>query len=585
MSLAATRFSSKSALLDRIAESEADREVRDFLMGCYELQPWNLSQEEAEAIVEMRGQVDHDVLMADLTSDGKSRGARYIAARILSGADPDLHRLTRDWFDHRNISRELSKEELQEIGAGASDLRKIGIHFGWEARRFFELYRQVMVPDRVWGSSLQVNQVKVKALALTPNYNRLPVWVKEVLISSDQWIETDRVGNVWRLIDCAKAWKHAPSLPKSVAEKVGRMPADSRIMARWAWEGVGRAATLKSFHQNEWRSWDCGQWEYTQINRADLLNRFWVELKRLQNLSIVELINERDSVEHGVSLETHNALRTIAEKQMGLPFGYLFESWGRLKEATVERYLIAIAQHGNVKTVCQSLFGNGGDRTVSLFKSASQDAWQWATAVGDRNADAVQKILGMQPIAFQADAVAFLNSMPMISRLRLLQSTTFKYRGIEHQITNDHVRDTGYLWSNIKERPELGRIRCWFSAHEALASAFVKELPDEVVPIPRGWERADGLCSVDGSWTLEVPKRVATLKYYGQVFRNCVGGYGNAIKQGRSVVFVVREQGTLTHCVEVCEGRVNQFYKSGNSSPDREIKESVVSALQQAELL
>jgi PcfJ-like protein len=591
MSLAAARFSGKSALLERIAESEANQEVRDFLDGCYDLQPfWELSQEEAAAIVQLRDQYSHEELMEDLSCQGKSRGARYIAARILSGADPDLRQLTLDWFAHRNISRELSKGELQEIGARVADLRMLGIQFGWEARRFFELYRQVMVRDRVWGSCLQANQGKVKVLALTPNYNKLPVWVKKALINSDQWIETDRVGDIWRLVDCAKAWKHAPRLPKNVAEKVGRMPVDSRIMARWAWEKAAEdlnGLTLRGLHQTGWQKWYYGK-EYVEISRTDLLNQFWAELKRLQNLSIAELISEWDSLEeYGTSREIHNDLRTIAEKHLGLPFGFLLNPWGRLKEATVERYLFAIAQHGDAKTVCKSLFGNGGDRTVSLFKSASQDAWQWAVVVGDRNADAIQKILGMQQpiVAFQADAVEFLRSMPMQTRLRLLRSTTFKYRGIEHQTTNDHVRDTGYLWSNLTERPDLGRIRCWFSAHEALAAAFVKELPDEVIPVPHGWERADGLCSVDASWTLEFPKSVATLKYYGQVLRHCVGGYGNAIKQGRSIVFVVREQGILTHCVEVCNGRVNQFYKSENSSPDRDIKESVVSALQQSGLL
>jgi hypothetical protein len=342
MSLAAARFSSKSdrlALLDRIAESEADWEIRDFLTGC----DWKLSQDEAEAIVEMRGQVDHDVLMSDLFRQGKSPGARYIAARILSGADLDLHRLTRDWFAHRNISQELSKEELQEIGARPMDLRMIDIQFGWEARRFFELYRQVMVPDRVWGSSLQVNKRKVKALALTPNYNRLPMWVKKGLINSSQWVETNRVGDIWRLIDCAKAWKHAPSLPKSVAEKVGRMPVDSRIMARWAWDRVAKSSTLNVFRQNGWDFWH-GE-EYVKINRADLINRFWLELRRLQNLSLAELINERDSAEYELSLETHNGLRTIAEGRLGLPFGSLFEPWGRLKGATLERYLAVIAEH------------------------------------------------------------------------------------------------------------------------------------------------------------------------------------------------------------------------------------------------
>lgn len=113
----------------------------------------------------------------------------------------------------------------------------------------------------------------------------------------------------------------------------------------------------------------------------------------------------------------------------------------------------------------------------------------------------------------------------------------------------------------------------------------MKELPDEALPIPAGWERVDGLCSIDGAWTLEFPKRVATLKYYGETLRNCVGGYGPAIKFGRSVIFVVREKGLLTHCVEISSGSVNQFYRSGNSSADWGIRESVEVALRQAKLI
>ena len=303
-------------------------------------------------------------------------------------------------------------------------------------------------------------------------------------------------------------------------------------------------------------------------------------------MSLVELINEREDRDYGFSKDDHNRLRNLAEIKLGLPFGFLFQSWGRLKYASKDVYLNAIASYGNPVKVCQNLFGNGGKRTVELFKSASKDAWQWASAVCFGNADAVQKVLAIaELISYQSDAVEFLKSLPMQSRIRLLGATTFKYRGQVQPISDDHVRDTGYLWSNIQQKPDLGRIRCWFSVHEQLSAAFVKELPDEALPIPAGWERVDGLCAVDGSWQLEFPKRVATLKYYGEVLRNCLGAYGPAIKSGRSVIFVVREQGLLTHCVEVCGDNINQFYRAGNSSPDYGVKQSVELALSQARLI
>jgi hypothetical protein len=197
-------------------------------------------------------------------------------------------------------------------------------------------------------------------------------------------------------------------------------------------------------------------------------------------------------------------------------------------------------------------------------------------------------VLAMKEVvAYQPEAIDFLMTLPMQSRIRMLGATTFRYRGVAHPITDDHVRDTGYLWKNIQTKPDLGRIRCWFSVHETLAAAFVEELPDEPLPIPSGWEQVDGLCSIDGSWSLELPLRVATLKYYGETLRNCVGGYGPAIQQGRSVIFAVRQYGLLTHCVEVMRdsGRIQQFYAAGNSSPDYEVKEGVCEALRQAKLI
>lgn len=536
--------------------------------------------------------------------EGKSSGARYLARRLRRGCQDSINSILSDWAALKELRHWLYQQESNHLRwmdlDSAGKLLYLGIRFAWQAERFCELYSEVCVTDRPWGSCYQPSHGKIKALALTPNYNRLPLWVKKILVSVPQWIETNevnqgrndrpeggRIGNVWRLIDCAKAWKHAPYLPKGIAEKVGRMSVESRLLADWAWEkalskiGVASGYTINDVR---WR-WD-GEYSYQLFSRADLIQFFWLELKRLQPMPLTALIDERYSPNGGFSKDDHNCLRNLAEIRLNLPHGFLFEAWGRLKYASKNVYLDAIASHGSPVEVCRNLFGNGGDRTVSLFKNASKDAWRWASAVCDGNADAVQKVLALREIiSFQPDAVEFLKSLPLQSRVRLLGATTFKYRGQVQPISDDHVRDTGYLWSNIQNKPELGRIRCWFSAHEQLSAAFVKELPDEALPVPAGWARVDGLCAIDGSWQLEFPKRVATLKYYGEVLRNCVGGYGPAIKSGRSVIFAVREHGLLTHCVEACDNYINQFYRAGNSSPNYNIKQSVESALIQAKLI
>lgn len=536
--------------------------------------------------------------------EGKSSGARYLARRLRNGSD-SIQSILSDWAALKEVRHWMYQQDAEYLRKmdldSAGKLLYLGIRFAWQAERFCQLYSEVCVADRPWGSSYQPSHGKVKAIALTPNYNRLPLWVKKVLVQSPQWIETNeinqgrddrpdggRIGDIWRLIDCAKAWKHAPYLPKGVAEKVGRMPAKSRILAQWAWEEACNefrftpSYTIGNLYARDWEFYG------DKVSRAELVESFWLALRRLERLSVVALIGERKNNEEyeGLSKNDHNRLRALSEITLGLPRGFLFESWGLHRKASEHVYLNAIATYGNPVDVCRNLFGNGGDRTVALFKSASKDAWQWASAICDGNADAVQKVLALTDIIkFQTEAVEFLKSLPLQSRIRLLGATTFKYRGQVQPISDDHVRDTGYLWKNIQQKPELGRIRCWFSVHEQLSAAFVKELPDEALPIPAGWERLDGLCAVDGSWQLEFPKRVATLKYYGEVLRNCVGGYGPAIKSGRSVIFVVREHGLLTHCVEVCNNYINQFYRAGNSSANYKIQSSVELALYQTGLI
>lgn len=586
MSLSAKSLTlSKSAIRDRHIKAEAELEICNYLEGLLDINYWELSQEEADAIASSQTYQTHEEFVAKLKKQGKSRGAIYIASRVRSGANPDLYQLTHDWFAHRNIKAALPPDQLREIGASVGDLRRIGIKWGWEAQRFCNLYREVMVKGRVWGSCYQTDKTKVLVMATTPNYNRLPMWVKKIVLNSPQWVETDRVGNIWRLIPCAKAWRHAPNLPKGIAEKVGKMPVKSRILANWAWftscYKFVNNSLVRDMHNEGWNNWYKGGY-----SRKEIVQAFWLELRRLSNLSLAALINERMNEDEQVCLEDHNSLRTLVEGELGLPYGFIFEAWGRCKTATKDKYLNVIVENGSPEIVCQNLFGNGGKQTVKLFKSASKDAWQWASAVCDGNADATQKVLAMTEIVkYQTEAVDFLKSLPLQSRVRLLGATTFKYRGQVNPISDDHIRDTGYLWKNIQTKPDLGRIRCWFSVHETLAAAYVDALPDEALPIPQGWEKVNGLCSILGEWELEFPRRVATLKYYGQALRNCVGGYGNAIKSGRSVIFVVREQGVLTHCVEVTDGYVRQFYRSGNSEPDYEIKESVVAALEQAKLL
>jgi hypothetical protein len=549
-----------------------------------------LSYEEAEAIAEMsrnvRDREKKDELLArvikDLKSKGKTSGARYIAARIISGQPFDnIVQLSKDWWSHRAIKDELSSEEMEEIDASPGKLRRLGIRFGWEARRFYRLYSELHNPKRPWGSSCQPPHKGVLSVATTPNYNRLPLWVKRVLVCRST--QSERPGNIWRLIPCAKAWKWNPAMPKGIAEKIGKLPVRSRLLAALAWEETAEFS-LAYLRVADWTL----RFEDKPKTRAEIISDFWDAYRRLHKASILEVLEER--------LRFLPDLQTAVEIYLGLPWKSLMEGtpYSSLEEYendydnydeenTLEALVVS---KGTPRQICLALFNSAGKATVRAFKASSQDAYRWASALGDGNPDYIQTILGLETlINWEPEATDFLRSLPMESRIRLLKATTFKYRGGIYPVSTDHVRDTGYLWKNIQSMPELGRIRCWFSIHETLAGAFVKELPDDD-PLPT--ERTgylDGVASVEGTWDINVPKNVGELKYVGERLHNCVGAYGPAIKSGRSDIFYIRESGIITHCIEIENGAVEQFYCAHNRSADRRIKQEVTKLLGDAKVI
>ena len=523
-----------------------------------------------------------------LKKDGKGRGARYIAARLIS-MEPDkvsqelLEELGYDYVKSQRIKAELSKEEMSQINTSAPRLRHLGIEFGWEARRFFDLYSQICVKDRPWGSCYQPSHYWVLKVATTPNYNRLPLWVKKTLIESQNVpAEHHRIGDIWRFVNCAKAWKWCPLLPKGVAEKIGKSGSvKARIFASLAWWKTSRGYRVSELFQHDWEKWDHEVEAYVKISRSELLESFWVEFRRLEKASLPELVEAilESSLDHRASIEV----------LLNLPHKTLKAEWPKYGPDYQQEVLDLCVQFSSPEDACQHLFGCSGKATVKAFSQCqNSDVWKWAAALGDKNPDKVQKILSLpQVVGFEPEAIDFLQTLGDKTQIRLLAKTTFRYRGEDVELSSDYIRDTGYLWKNIQNKPELGRVRCWFSVHEVLSAAFVEELPDEVLPVPQSWQPVDGLSSVNRRWEIKLPRRVNDLKLWGRLLDNCVGGYGPAVKSSRSVIFGVFEEGHISHCVEVDPtwGRVNQFYRRRNSTADGYIREDVVTCLSMAGLV
>lgn len=512
----------------------------------------------------------------------KSRGAKYLGWQIWNNSTSyDIKKICSDWAALKDIRHWMSKQPIDDLKKmdlliterervehqyiehyrfQPQKLMSIGVRFAWQAERFCALYKEICVEKRPWGSCFQPDHQKVLAIATTPNYNRLPLWVKKILVNSPNPIQTVRVGNIWRLIDCAKAWKHAPGLPKRIAEKVGNMSVRSRIIAGFAWKEV--------------------------MYSPDRVNNFWMKFQELLKMPLLAFLEKYESY------DKRHYLAILAEISIGLPYGFLKEVWGLDQKRLIQKDIVEeTAKFANPADVCEHYFGTKGNATVKAFANCSgKHQWKWASALAFGKPDLVQKYLALPScIDFEPDAFHLLQELGDGPALRMVATITFKVRGEVKPVEKFHVKDSGYIWNNLQAKPELGRVRCWLSLHEDLARQFVKEQPNERLKIHPDWQPLDGLCAIDGSWEIELPRCTSTLKYWGEKLSHCVGGYGPKINKGDCVIFAVKVASEVKYTVEMCPSSwsggkqwdCNQFYGVRNSSAPYELKKSVLGAIGQ----
>jgi hypothetical protein len=546
--------------------------------------PDQCSQEEADYIAKNRQIITKEQMQTMFSS--KSRGGRYIAYRIFDGAEPDLKALASEYAAHKELKSWMLSQDfkiLQKMDLVSSwnrelqdDVRRyypgrligLGIRFAWQAERFCRLFAEVCNQKRSWRSCYQTNKDLTVEIALTPNYNRLPAWVKRVLIETGN--VNLMIGNIWDLIPAAKGWKYHPNFPKAIAKRVGGMPVWKRLAAAKAWDKVSGGYSLNFIAKNQ------DGWEYS-TTRTDITNEFWIEFNKTARYNLVALLDDLAAV---TTDKNQKFVSHRAEAVLSLPFGYLNNVFN--KSNLVEYYKLA-----DQDALLNGLFGTSAKSVKSAWGNCKFDQMRWAIVLAPKgNADVVCKFLTAPcVVTFQEDTVPFLKSLgDWKPQLRMIETTTYRVRGEEKVVEDFLVKDTGMLFNNLGDN-NLGRVRCWLSAHEELGRRYIGTLPNSPVAVPTSWERVNGLCSVDGTWRIELPTSTAQLKFWGEQLHNCVGGYGNSINAGDCTVFIVYVNGILTYCVEVRGGSIRQFNADRNASTYNEVRDSVTAALQQAKLL
>ncbi len=621
----AVRVRNSQTLEEALFEEGVDL-VAGRLENTFQLNSRDLTIEEIEFIQSLPAD-GYDNFLRLL--EGKSPGAKYLAWQCYHATtrdkEFDLAQTKKDWAAVKELRywAKSRTEDLKACGLGydeylteggwtfsshvryynheveatrfhtcAETLLNIGIRFDWQAERFVNLYKEVMNGSRSWRSCYQVSQEKVLAIATTPNFNRLPLWVKKAMVNADAFeVNPDRIGNIWRLKDCARAWKWCGNLPKAIAERVGRMPVKSRFLAKLAWDEIvgDDRAGWSFFHGHEWQHW----------NRQNLTSEFWLKFREFEQMNFGQLLpyimgykNYRDNYSRDYAIKSY--CQTLLEVALELPHEAL--PWNDLKwSKNQDQLLLGLIDFLSPAKACEHLFGTTGKATVKAFQNSSPTPRKWAMVLVNGNADLLQKYLNLQEdlvIGFQEDAIPFLKSLSSEVALRMLQTTTFKVRGEVNNVDSNLVRDAGYLWNQLNEdgtgAPELGRVRCWLTVHETLAKEYVRRQPDYELKVNLDFKRVQGLCAVDGSWELEIPTCNAQLKLWGEQLSHCVGGYGQAVNSGRSIILAVREQGRVTHTIEMTpSGKFygcQQFYGYRNSEPPSALRTSILRTLGDANL-
>ena len=542
----------------------------------------------------------------------KSPGAKFLAWECrnaaANGQGFDLAAARKDWAATKELREWGSKRgaeltlcdlaspvHIQEDGYESrkiytGKLLHLGIRYAWQAERFLNLYKEVQVTKRPWGSCYQPSHQKVLEIATTPNYNRLPIWVKRVLVNAPAFEVSERVGDIWRLIDCARAWKWCGDLPKGIAEKIGKMSVKSRLLAGLAWNKTikGNSTGWATHNKNGWENYD-GE----TISRSKLTTQFWLNFREFSRMSFAEILPRLIREEEYSTSCRYMKRFAVAKLEivLGLPHQTI-TSESVLDSKDEQELIRGLVDYLSPEKACAHLFGASGKATVKAFQSSQPVVRQWASVLAYGNPDLLQKYFKADDyncIAFEKDAVPFLMHLSPEVALRMVQTTHFKVRGEVHAVDPNLVRDTGYLFTRLQENvPNLGRVRCWLSVHEALAKEYVNRLPDFQLKVNPDFQRVQGLCAVDGSWEIEIPTRNAQLKLWGEQLSHCVGGYGEAVNSGRSIILAIREYGQVTHTVEMVPNRhgyrCQQFYGYRNSSAPDKLSISVLGALSQAGL-
>lgn len=474
MSLSAASFSApknarsrfnRAALFTRCFEEGI--EIENGILSGAEGVPWQLSEEEVSKLASDELSTDEsDALIA-----GKSWGAQWMARRALrysygyGSKKPTLRSLQSDLAAYRDVANVVraNPDICQELEVTASRLLEVGCRFEGDAARFLALYRVAAVKGRPWGSWYQPNRQKVLAIANCKNFKKLPLWVKARMARSEVSISTqDRVGNIWRYENCARGWRHAPALPKRLAERVGKMSVKARWLAAIAYQEAQHSITLDKD-----------------------ATPFWTRLQELLAAPLRHVLIRAFNAE--VPGWGRSRYARLVELYLDLPFGQVELH----REVDFEECCDAIAKHGTPVQICESLYGSKDEKVVEAFlASTNPDSQWWAQKLAIGDPDLLLQYFALEKaIPVAPEAVELLTAMGDRLGLQMVATTAYQLRGEEKRVEARLVREAGSLYWHLAAKPDMASASCWLEIHDDLAHRFRDQQDVEYEQNKLRWQR------------------------------------------------------------------------------------------------
>jgi hypothetical protein len=227
---------------------------------------------------------------------------------------------------------------------------------------------------------------------------------------------------------------------------------------------------------------------------------------------------------------------------------------------------------------------------ISLLQNPANAFWMYIMHLQGWEIDWVRKLatadlvefpyseLGKFPYSELGEALScFVRAHDKNTVVRLL---TVKTKG--ELSSYSLLSDTITCWMWLKENsPEVleqrPRIRDLFQYHDWCYKQKVHLEPAFDLPINKEVQSQIGP-TFEG-FEVVFPNSTRDLKAWGHTLSHCVGGYGEAIKQGRSIIFSLNKQGTSCYTVELISNPqgwvLNQFYGYKNSPAPTVLREKM----------